>query len=466
MPELPEVENVRRILSPHIEGKTIVRVEIPYPKMVKEPLESFKAAVIGASFERIERRGKYLIFVLSNGKAILSHLRMEGHFRLASKEPHLGKHDLLAFHLTDDAYLIYNDVRRFGIMETHEYPKIYDETPLNRLGPEPREMDPRDFHRALRDKKGPLKEALLDQSLISGIGNIYADESLFRSGLSPFRAASSLTKEEAGALLSAARDVLEEAIDKGGSTIRSYHPIEGKDGNMQGSLMAYGRAGQKCPRCGATLKKVKLSGRGTTYCPHCQPNPHLPYVVGISGPIASGKSFLSAILRKEGWLELDADRIVHGLYETKAVKRGLTDLFGPNVIASDGTIDRRALLKIIAEDPAKKKALEAYIHPLVYENIRKSLLKAPGKRVVLNVPLLFSSPFEGLCDATILVSVDPALQRKRLLKRGTKDPDRALAVNSSFPFVEAGKRASYVYRSEDVSEEEAKRRLSEIPFLR
>lgn len=464
MPELPEVETVRKTLERAILGKRIRSLEVSYPKMIHHDLSDFEKSVQNGTFIAVERRGKYLILKLDNGFSILSHLRMEGKYRLEKGTPAFTKHDRICFRFFDDSSLFYNDVRKFGVYELFRSEDIYKEPPLSLLGPEPFDMKDADLYAKLRKRKGPVKEALLDQSLIAGIGNIYADETLFRSHIHPLREMKSLSAEECHLLLKNAKEVLKEAIALGGSTVRSYHPSEGIDGKMQTNLLAYGRVGAPCPYCALPLKKIRVGGRGTTFCPHCQKDPKAPFVLGLGGPIASGKSTLSSYLKTKGYLHLDADKIVHDLYENPSFARRLAKIFGKDILTEKGTIDRKKLLFSLSKDKEGKKKLEALVHPAVYRKCVSFLKKAKGEKVLLDVPLLFDSPFESLCDATILLFAEPEIQRERLALRGV-DVEASLKLNSSFPLEYAKKHASLVLKSTSAPFEETREKLEKVAWL-
>lgn len=269
MPELPEVENVRASLSESLLGKEILSVEVFRSQNIATPLADFSTGLQKRRFKGIERRGKYLLFGLDDGKVMLGHLRMEGKFFVEEENEPRKKHDLVVFHLSEGEKLVYNDTRRFGRMGLYSQEELKT-SPISKLGKEPFDFSEEEFSRLLKGKRKPIKEVLLDQSAIAGIGNIYADESLFRSHINPFRLASSLSESESGDLLRGIVYILREAIALGGSTIRTYHPKEGVSGSMQNNLKVYNKAHTPCPNCHFPLKKEKLGGRGTTYCPHCQ----------------------------------------------------------------------------------------------------------------------------------------------------------------------------------------------------
>ena len=271
MPELPEVETVRRGLEQLVVGKTIASVTCCYPKMIVTGLEEFETRLPGQTIIAMRRRGKYLIFQLTDN-VLVSHLRMEGkYFYYADAVPE-RKHAHVFFEFTDGGTLVYEDVRKFGTMELLQESDLPAYFASKKLGPEPREADfaLADFAQALSKSKKPIKSHLLDQTLVAGLGNIYVDEVLWRAQVHPARPSSGLTAQEVKAVHDFTIQVLAQAVEKGGSTIRSYSNAFGEDGTMQDYHMVYGKTGQPCPRCGTPIEKIQLGGRGSHFCPHCQ----------------------------------------------------------------------------------------------------------------------------------------------------------------------------------------------------
>ena len=267
MPELPEVETVRAQLAPRLAGRTLVRVEILDPRLTRPHDRVAVAAELeGARVLAVERRGKYLLVRLEGGLALLVHLRMTGSFGF----PPLS-HERAVLELDDGTRLVFRDVRRFGTW------LVLDELDLepyltSKNGPEP--LGPR-FTAAwlaeqLARRRGPLKAVLLDQRVVAGLGNIYADEALWRARLSPLRPASELSRDKVARLQRAVRAALRTGISRQGSTLRDYATPDGGSGSMQREFRAYGREGEPCERCGTPIAKTRVGGRGTWYCPRCQ----------------------------------------------------------------------------------------------------------------------------------------------------------------------------------------------------
>ncbi|WP_155973357.1 DNA-formamidopyrimidine glycosylase [Streptococcus ruminantium] len=271
MPELPEVETVRRGLNRLVKGKTIQKVEVVYAPMVKTGVDRFCQDLVGQVIMDVQRRGKYLLIYLTDF-VLISHLRMEGKYNFFQKQVPTNKHFHAFFTFTDDSTLVYQDVRKFGTMELLQEKNLSAYFASRKIGPEPTEED---FHLAeftakLARSKKPIKSHLLDQSLVAGLGNIYADEVLFRAQVHPAQVSHSLSANQITALRQATIEVLQLGIEKGGSTIRTYKNALGMDGSMQDYLQVYGKTGQACPCCQEKIVKIQLGGRGTHFCPRCQ----------------------------------------------------------------------------------------------------------------------------------------------------------------------------------------------------
>lgn len=273
MPELPEVETVRRGLMATIVPATITDVEVYWEKIITPPFssEKFKQSLRKETIHTIERRGKYLIFLMDHW-AMISHLRMEGKFVVKAKDAPLDKHTHVVFQLADGRTLRYLDVRKFGRMTLVPIHMIKDAIRLLKLGPEPVASCFRlqEFASQLTSIKRAIKPVLLEQKVVAGIGNIYADEILFRAKIMPTRASNSLTKSEVQELHKQILLVLDEAVKAGGSTIRTYKNSFGEAGFFQDYLKVYGKTNESCLECGHSIQKIKLAQRGTHYCPQCQ----------------------------------------------------------------------------------------------------------------------------------------------------------------------------------------------------
>lgn len=275
MPELPEVETVRRTLEQLVVGRTIERVTVRLPRIIQrlEP-GAFALELAGQTIREIGRRGKFLRFVLDDW-TMVSHLRMEGRYGLydAAEEPEPHTH--VFFRFTDGKELRYRDVRQFGTMELFRHGEEWEKPPLAKLGMEPLEPDftVRALKAKLAKSAAKIKPLLLDQTKVAGIGNIYADEALYRARIHPERTADSLTGPEWKRLHAAIVDTLTEAVAAGGTSVKSYVNGQGEMGMFQQQLNVYGRKGEPCPRCGRPVAKTTVGGRGTHFCPRCQKPP-------------------------------------------------------------------------------------------------------------------------------------------------------------------------------------------------
>lgn len=273
MPELPEVETIRRTLEKLVLNKEIEGVTIYWPKIVKQPddPEHFRMLLSGESIERIGRRGKFLLFYL-NHYVLISHLRMEGKYRVVPKSKEKDEHTHVIFHFTDGTELRYNDVRKFGTMHVYKIGEEMTKAPLKSVGPDPfEEAYTFDYVKErLKRTTRMIKAALLDQTIISGLGNIYVDEVLFLSKIHPEKRAHLLSEDEVKRIYENVRIVLEEAVRLGGTTIRSYLNGLGEMGMFQQRLYAYGQTGKPCQHCQTEIVKIKVAGRGTHICPTCQ----------------------------------------------------------------------------------------------------------------------------------------------------------------------------------------------------
>ncbi len=286
MPELPEVQTIIDDLGQQVLFKKIKKVDVLLPRIVKASSKNFILELKNNSFQKIERRGKYIIISLQNkDKFLIIHLRMTGQIIYQQKNnliagghsdqkinlnlPHRQTHLIITFQ--DQSRLFYNDQRQFGYLEIVNQKKVKDLE--NKLGIEPlsSEFTLKYFKNLIKDKKRNLKAFLLDQKYIAGLGNIYVDESLFEAGILPHRPTNSLQEEEIKKLYQAIKKVLKKAIKYRGTTFNNYKDAHGRTGNFINKLKAYGQENKKCMRCQKEIiKKIKIAGRGTRYCPKCQ----------------------------------------------------------------------------------------------------------------------------------------------------------------------------------------------------
>jgi len=276
MPELPEVETVRRTLEPNLLGKKINGIAVNLPKLIKIPqsdAETFKGILVGGKFIDIKRRGKYLLFYMDNAWVLVIHLRMTGRLLYVNNKENIEKHTHLIFYLDDGNELRFHDIRQFGLIYLVPIHQLDLISGLKNLGPEPlnEEFTFSCLKEVLKGKKQKAKVFLLDQRCIAGIGNIYADEILFQAGIHPEKTVDNLTEEKRKALWQAVKDRLGAGVEHRGTSIKDYVDSYGKAGAFQHHLKVYGKAGQPCPRCGSQIERIKVGGRSTAFCPKCQP---------------------------------------------------------------------------------------------------------------------------------------------------------------------------------------------------
>ena len=273
MPEAPEVETVRRGLTRLVVGRKVLGTEVRWEKTIGGMApEEFDAELVGRTIDKVDRRGKYLLFRFSGGLTMVSHLRMEGAYYTVPAGTEPGKHDLVTFHLDEGIDLFYRDTRKFGRMNLVPDGEALQVAGLAKIGPEPTEKDLSLAYMVseLGKSRMHVKPFLLDQSHIAGLGNIYVDETLWQSQIHPLTAANKLTEDELGRLRENIIHEIARATEHHGTTVHSFTTAFGEAGEFQNELQVYGRVGEPCLRCGHPLEKMKVAQRGTTYCPVCQ----------------------------------------------------------------------------------------------------------------------------------------------------------------------------------------------------
>ncbi len=427
MPELPEVETVRRILQNQIVGLTFKSVNVIYKRLIQTDLKEFEDVIKNKTILEINRKGKFLILNLSSAYSLLVHFRMEGklyHITSENINELNNKHNTCYFEFTDSSYLVFNDVRKFGVMYLYKTNELYSKSCLVNLGKEPWDITDYSYLiRSFKNKNYTLKEGLLDQSVIAGLGNIYADEVLYKSRLNPFMKAKDLNLKQASKIVINSRDILDQAILNKGSTIISYHPGLNQNGNMQNFLKVYGKKGEKCPICHSKLEKRFVNGRGTTYCYRCQNvNPS----IAITGKIASGKSLVLSIFNKKGFATSSADEIVHKLYKDKTFLNNLKKIF-PDIFTLSN-LDKKKVINKMLDNKAFRRKYQNYIWNKVGQEINKFIIENTSKPQIIEVPLLFEAKMEN--DFTYLLGVETSKQVEYLKIRNDDDPQKRLKMNS------------------------------------
>lgn len=274
MPELPEVETVKRTLNNLILNKTIRDIDIFYNKIIRNKTDQeFKELLIGRSIDDIDRYGKYLIFNLGD-ISLISHLRMEGKYFIRNADEPKEKHEHIIIYFTDGSTLRYHDTRKFGTMDIVNKDMVFKKSPVTKLGPEPfsKDMTFKYLKEKLSKKSIAIKSALLDQTIMTGLGNIYVDEVLFLTRLHPTTPSNKVSNNDIKNLITNSIKVLSKAINLGGTTIRSYTSSLGVTGRFQNELNVHTKEGEHCSVCNTIIQKTKVNGRGTYYCENCQKN--------------------------------------------------------------------------------------------------------------------------------------------------------------------------------------------------
>lgn len=272
MPELPEVETIAADLRRQLIGRRLLAAHILWPRTLAAPdPASLNARLAGCEVIDVGRRGKYLLIALNSGDTLIIHLRMTGRLALMeADDPRLEEDHVRArFALTDGSYLVFTDARKFGrIWLAQDIAEV-----LGRLGPEPFDLHftPQQLGERLSSRRAAVKALLLDQHIIAGLGNIYADEALYLAGIHPLRPGASLTPDELNRLHAAIRSVLAESIAQRGTMLRDYRTPYGPDGAYKSRLRVYGQPGRPCPRCGTPIERMRVAQRSTHFCPRCQP---------------------------------------------------------------------------------------------------------------------------------------------------------------------------------------------------
>jgi formamidopyrimidine-DNA glycosylase len=271
MPELPEVETIARSLEPRISGRAIARIELLFEPLLRRPRPGALDDLAGRRVLGVKRRGKMIVVAVEGGRALIFHLKMTGQLLVVPSGEPADKHLRLVVKFADGTgELRFRDVRKFGFLVVlcGGEPEACEE--ISALGPEPLEVSLADFFRLFEGRKGRIKALLLDQTVIAGIGNIYADEILFEAKIHPATPASSLGKKDLERLWASTRRILARAIEAKGSSLSDYVDAEGREGTFQLEHRVYGREGERCVRCGARIRRIRVAGRSSFFCPRCQ----------------------------------------------------------------------------------------------------------------------------------------------------------------------------------------------------
>lgn len=449
MPELPEVETVKNTILPLIQNKTIEKVDIFYDRLIQSNIEIFKKDIINKKILNVHRYGKYLFFELNDDYILIIHLRMEGKFSYNKNDenPRISSTTLI-FYFNDSTSLSFNDTRKFGLMYLTTKNEIHSLPMMKKLGIEANKIEEKDYEILIKKlkRRKPIKELLLDQSILCGIGNIYADETLFRSKINPLTKGNELNNEQFYEIFKNAKIVLDKAIKLGGSTVHSFSS-NGIDGKFQNELLCYGKVNQECPNCGTKFHKIFLGGRGTTFCPNCQINYSLQKAIGITGPIGSGKSSVLNYLKTKDYFIASSDEIVHSLYEEPYIRSKISKILGFNFDILN-VESRKKAKEIMISNPLLKKKVEDYIYPLLEEKLIKFI--NDNDKIAIEVPLLFKAHFEYMFKKIIVITISKEKQLENLNIRGDKNINSSIKLNNDFNY----KKNENVYLIENNSSKE------------
>lgn len=447
MPELPEVETIKRELEKVIIGKTFLKEEIYFSGCIKSNINEY--SLENKKIQSLSREGKYLIIHLSDNKKLLFHMRMEGKLFVVDKEDHSLSHLSLFVPFKDcDMGLAFYDTRKFGVT----YLLDEDEKgPLEKLGKEPFDMDVKSLYNQYHSSNKTIKELLLDQEIMSGLGNIYADEVLYAVKLSPFKKGKDITLEDCKNIKNESIRILSLAIENNGSTVRTYHAKEGMDGNFQNLLKVYSKQGKECFNCHHKIEKRYLKGRGCEYCPNCQKT---GLNIAITGKIGSGKSLAMSFFKEAGFITFSSDEYVHSLYSNKdfltSLKKEFPSLFTPN-------LNKTIITKKLLEDKKFKRKYQQKIFSLVRNAINDFIIKNDGKDKIFEVPLLFDSHIDK--DFSIIVGIETNRQIEHLKERGDDISRRDFNELNSYD--KNKEKLSYILHS-DYSKENLKEQVKEV----
>ncbi|MCR5309202.1 MAG: bifunctional DNA-formamidopyrimidine glycosylase/DNA-(apurinic or apyrimidinic site) lyase [Bacilli bacterium] len=452
MPELPEVETIKNVLKPIVVGNIITKIDVLRDSTILGDKDTFVKSLIGKAFTDVTRYGKYLFFHLTKDLVIISHLRMEGkYYQLEENEPNTY-FSRVVFHLNNGYKICYDDSRCFGILKLSTESDYKQEPEIVKLGQEPFYIN--DVQYLLNKSKNsniPVKTTITDQTLIAGIGNIYADEILFDCKIHPLTPCRLITKQQWVDIIYSARKILKEAIRLGGSTIKSYHPGKNIDGKFQSSIKAYGRYGEVCPNCGTAFRFIKVGGRGTTFCPNCQKKLGKPLRIALIGKVAAGKSTVLDVFKSYGADIFICDNYISDLYKTKEVASKIAKLFS---LDFKDEVDKKILRQHLVNNPKDIKKLQSLIYPIVSEKVSYFFKHSKAKFAVCEAPLLFEANMENMFDEIIAVDIDEKVQLERLLLR---NPDTGKFLkqlsdkNNSF---EKNKKKANIIISNNASQSE------------
>ncbi|MBR2792013.1 MAG: bifunctional DNA-formamidopyrimidine glycosylase/DNA-(apurinic or apyrimidinic site) lyase [Erysipelotrichaceae bacterium] len=460
MPELPEVETVVRTLENRINGRIINEVVVRWPKIIDNvPVDIFEKKLRGQKFIGFGRRGKFLLFELSN-YMLIAHLRMEGKFYVYAEETEPDKHSHVIFRL-DKGELHFNDVRKFGRLYLYEKNNRYN--CLDKLGKEPWDdtLTAEYLKEYCKGKSTAIKSQLLDQSMIAGIGNIYANEICFDVRINPEHPACYISRDKWNEIIESTRKILAEAIRAGGTTIRSYTSSLGVTGLFQQELFVQSREKEPCKICGQAIEKKFVNGRGTYFCPECQKKK--PLRVAITGNIGTGKSTVSALFMEEGYPVISCDEVNRELLEKESTRKHLAGLFNCDY----SQVNKAYIRERIFADEKMKKKVEEYLHNCIWNEVEQFYQSNKiAEMVVTEVPLLFETDWYRHFDCNVLVVSDKKDIVQRLMNdRHMSEEEIEKILQNQMPDDAKISMADAIIKNEgsiEILQKNVKRKITEI----
>lgn len=457
MPELPEVETVKNTLIPLVTNKTITKVDIFYDRLIQSNIDDFRKNIINKKILGLQRYGKYLFFDLSDDYILITHLRMEGKFAYHETNKNIRiSSTTLAFYFSDGTTLCFNDTRKFGLMFLTTKSEIHSLAMMQKLGIEANKIKESDYEMLFKklSKNKPIKNLITDQSILCGIGNIYADETLYLSKIHPLTKGKDLKEEDFIRIFKNAKEVLDKAITLGGSSVHSFS-ANGIDGKFQEELLCYGKEGKPCPNCNTKFHKIFLNGRGTTFCPNCQIYKPLEKAIGITGKIGSGKSTLLNHFKDLNYLTISSDVLIKEIYHDPVINKKISKIVG-FIFNIDKKEDRNKIKLKMINDPKIKGKIEDILYPVLEQRLIKII--KDNENVAIEVPLLFKAHYEYMFKKIFVLDIDESKQIEHLKLRGD-NVTTSLKINNDYSALSLDK--VYVIKNNS-SKEELFKKVDEI----
>ena len=459
MPELPEVETIKFFLNKNIKNKIIKNIKILNHKTIDFDEQKFIENIINKKILNIKRRGKYLIFILTGNYVMLSHLRMEGKYILGKNKNDISKYAQIIFYFNDKTILNYDDSRTFGRITLKEKKKYLKIPPLSLLGKEAnKKIHINEIYPLIHKSKKTIKEVLLNQHIISGLGNIYTDETLFKSKIAPLSDANILTINEIRIIIENAKKILNIAIKKHGCTIRSFRINEKITGKYQNYLNVYNKKNQKCLICNEKLVKIKINNRGTTYCPKCQKIKKKKYVIAIVGPICVGKTTALNEFKKNNYAIYSADKKINKFYKNINFKKKLIKLFK--------TDKKSKIRKIILNEKKQYFKLNNLFHPFIEKDIINFIKKTKKKKIAIEVPLFFEINLHKYVHEILLILSNKNVFFIKKRTKNKKKVEEQLKINNFIDFTKYKNKATFIIYNNDIQKKFIKKINKLINFRR